>query len=131
MKENKISGETSPQENGSLNEVSTNSNEKTDRKKLFTTLSYVSFSLGLFFLITVWWLLILIMHYAGEYIGAYGILAIVITFNICNIIGIVTGALSIKKGKRKIAKFGLISNSFLLAFNIYCLGSFISQFIFQ
>ncbi len=127
MNENKISGETSPQENGSLNEVSTNSNEK----RLFATLSYVSFSLGLFFLITVWWLLILIMFYIWEYIGTYSILAIFITFNICNIIGIVTGALSIKKGKRKIAKFGLISNSFLLAFNIFFLGSFISIFILQ
>ncbi len=131
MNENKISGETSPQENGSLNEVNTNSNEKTNRKKLFTTLSYVSFSLGLFFLITVWWLLIIIMHYAWEYIGTYSILAIIITFNICNIIGIVTGALSIKKGKRKIAKFGLITNSLLLALHIFFLGSFISTFIFQ
>ena len=120
MNENKISGETSLQE-------SENSNEK----RLFAILSYVSFSLGLFFLITVWWLLILIMFYIWEYIGTYSILAIFITFNICNIIGIVTGALSIKKGKRKIAKFGLISNSFLLAFNIFFLGSFISIFILQ
>lgn len=127
MNEYKINGETFPQESENLNEVSTSSNEK----RLFTILSYVSFSLGLFFLVTILWLLVLFIDHISEYIGAYGILAIIITFNICNIFGIVTGAVSIKKGKRKIALFGLITNSLLLAFHVFSLGSFISQFILQ